>query len=350
MTDRSLPWTERFALFGGLILLVYIMIIGKSILVPLVSAGFIAILLNPVVDWMVEKGIPRVLSILISMIAVLLLLGGIVSLFGTQFADFADEYPQMLRRSQHLAESSLAFLEQQVGLTEHQVSGYIDQAIGTLISQSGSMMQAFLSTTTGFFSFIGLFPIYVFFLLFYKDIYINFLYKITDEGTNKEVDRIVGEISSVLQSYIMAILMVVGVLAILNSTGLWIIGLDHALFFGIFAAFLALIPYVGILIGGALPFFYGLLMYDSMLIPIGVIIIFAIAQFLEGNFITPNIMGATISLNPIMAIIALLIGGQIWGIAGMILFIPMLGVIKAIFDNIESLKPYGYVLGNTVDR
>jgi predicted PurR-regulated permease PerM len=157
------------------------------------------------------------------------------------------------------------------------------------------------------------------------------------------------EISSVLQNYIIAILAVVGVLGILNSLGLWIIGLNHALFFGIFAAFLALIPYVGILIGGALPLLYGLLMYDSLLIPLGVIIIFAIAQFLEGNFITPNIMGATISLNPIVAIIALLIGGQIWGIAGMILFIPMVGVLKAIFDNIEPLEPYGYLLGNQLE-
>jgi predicted PurR-regulated permease PerM len=343
-----MEWTERLAILAGIILLAYIMVIGKSILIPLVTAALIAILLNPLVNFLTQKGVPRILSILLSMILALLFLGGIIALFGSQLADFAEEFPSMLKRLRTLSETSLTFMEKQLGITEHEISGYLDQVMGTLISQSGNMAQALVTTTTGFFSFIGLFPIYVFFLLFYKDLYLNFLYKITDDSSDREIDLIVAEISSVLQNYIIGILAVVLILGILNVTGLWIVGIEHALFFGIFAAILALIPYVGILIGGALPFLYGLLMYDSLLIPLGVIIIFSVAQFLEGNFITPNIMGATISLNPIVAIIALLVGGQMWGIAGMILAIPMVGVIKAILDNIEPLEPYGFLLGNQI--
>ncbi len=144
-------------------------------------------------------------------------------------------------------------------------------------------------------------------------------------------------------------LSVIGILAILNTTGLFIIGLEHAIFFGVFASLLAVIPYIGIIIGSLPPLLYAFLLTDSLLNPLLVIAVFSIVQFLEGNFITPRIVGSKVSINPFVALIALIIGGQLWGIAGMILFVPLIGILRVIFEEIEELRPYGYLLGNTIE-
>ena len=144
-------------------------------------------------------------------------------------------------------------------------------------------------------------------------------------------------------------IIVVVILGLLNAIGLWIIGLENALFFATFAALLAVIPYIGIIIGSLPAVLYALLFSGSLWMPLGVIAVFAVVQFLEGNFITPNIIGSRVSINPFMALVALIIGGQIWGIVGMIIFVPFVGILKCIFDEVEDLRPYGYLLGNTVE-
>src|SRR5690606_28894066 len=106
------------------------------------------------------------------------------------------------------------------------------------------------------------------------------------------------------------------------------------------------IPYLGIFIGSLLPIVYAFLTKDSLLYPLGVAAVFWFVQFIEGNFITPNVVGNKVSLNPFAAIIALFVGGAVWGPAGMILFIPYLALLKVIFDVIEPLEPYGFLLGN----
>jgi len=138
---------------------------------------------------------------------------------------------------------------------------------------------------------------------------------------------------------------VILIIAVLNSTALLIIGVRHALFFGIFAAILTIIPYIGVFIGSWLPTLYALAMYDSIWVAAAVIGSFTAIQSLEGNFITPNIVGSKVSINPLVAIVALLTGAMIWGISGMIMFVPFIAMLKVIFDHIEPLKPFGLVLG-----
>ncbi len=120
--------------------------------------------------------------------------------------------------------------------------------------------------------------------------------------------------------------------------------INYAIFFGILISSLAIIPYFGILIGAVLAAIYALLTTDSLWYPAGVIIVNSIVQFLEGNFITPYIMGSRLSLNPLAIIIFLSIGGWVWGALGMIMSVPLLAITKMVCDNVESLHPYGKLL------
>jgi predicted PurR-regulated permease PerM len=141
--------------------------------------------------------------------------------------------------------------------------------------------------------------------------------------------------------------LVILIVAVLNITGLLILGIDYAFFFGALGALLTIIPYVGIFIGALLPILMSLVTKDSAWYAVGVAGIFFFVQILEGNFITPNVVGSKVSINPLVAIVGLILGGMLWGAPGMILAIPFMAVIKVIFDSVEGLRPYGFVLGDS---
>jgi predicted PurR-regulated permease PerM len=154
------------------------------------------------------------------------------------------------------------------------------------------------------------------------------------------------KVQKLSQNYFLGLMSVIGLIGIMNTIGLWAVGLDHAVFFGFFAAMLTVIPYIGIFLGALLPVTFALLTQDSIWITGGVVLVFSVVQILESNFITPKIIGSKVSINPFVAIVALLLGSEIWGAAGMILSIPSTAILKVIFDSMESTKAIGYFLGN----
>src|SRR5690606_616001 len=153
------------------------------------------------------------------------------------------------------------------------------------------------------------------------------------------------EIYDVIQSYLLGMGMVMGIVAILNTAGLLVLGLQYAWFFGTLAALLILIPYIGIAIGSLIPALFALATMDNYWYALGVIIWFQVVQFLEGNFITPNIVGGKVSLNPLVAIMSLLLGGMLFGLAGLILALPLVASIKILLNLDKSTPPFSFLIG-----
>jgi len=136
------------------------------------------------------------------------------------------------------------------------------------------------------------------------------------------------------------------VLGTLNSLGLWIIGVDYPLFWGFLASFLAVIPYVGILIGGFLPVIYSFAITGAIWQPLAIITLFLFIQFIEGNIITPRIVGDSVKINPLAAIISLVVGNAIWGMAGLMLAVPILAILRKVMQQIDILRPISLLLSN----
>ena len=197
-----------------------------------------------------------------------------------------------------------------------------------------------LSTTTAISTLIQI-PIYIFLFLIYRNKFRDFFLSLVpgDEefGWKTDIERVV-------QGYISGLTLVTLIIASLNCIGLLALGIDHAIFFGILSGVLTIIPYVGIIIGALFPIIMALITKDSIWYTIGVIIVFSIVQFLEGNFITPRITGSKVSINALAAIVALLLGGKILGIAGMILAVPAIGVLKILLSHSDHLKPFVILL------
>jgi len=346
--DHHPFWFKGTMLLMGISILFIVLIYGKFILMPLAFAAFFSMLLAPAVTWFEKLNIGRILSIVCTMLAVLILLAGVISLVSVQFVQFAEEVPVATERLKNLLNQGIAFAEESLGISQEQQTDYLQQGLNNFIDQSGEYLTSLLNATTNAFTLATLIPIFMFFMLYYKEMYQTFLRKLFEQR-NRAIDELTFRVQEVTQNYLIGMLTVIGFLAVLNTLGLVIIGLDHAIFFGVFAALIAIIPYIGTIIGGLLPTLYAFLFTDSLITPLLVVGVFAVTQFLEGNIITPRVVGSKVSINPFMALIALIIGGQIWGISGMILFVPFIGILKVIFEEVEDLKPYGYLLGNKVE-
>lgn len=341
-------WFRGTIILLGFVLFCLILSYGRFILMPLALAALLAMLLEPVSRWLEKLKVGRVIAIILSMLFVFVVLIGIFSLLSLQFVEFANRLPEAGARLEEVSADLLQFFENTFGIAPERQVDFVQQGLQSIIDRSGQYASTALGATTSVFTILGLLPIFIFFMMYYKDMYQTFLRKVWKDQSNASVDSVIQGIQSVTKNYLVGMIIVIVILAILNGIGLAIIGLDNALFFAIFAAVLAIIPYIGIIIGSLPAVLFALLFSDTLLMPLGVVAVFATVQFLEGNFITPNIIGSRVSINPFMALIALIVGGQIWGIVGMIIFVPFVGILKCIFDEVEGLRPYGYLLGNKI--
>ena len=342
-------WFRGTIILLGLCLLFMVLSYGRFILMPLALSALLAMLLEPVSRWFEKLRMGRAIAIILSMLFAFIVLAGIFSLLSYQFVQFADQLPQAGARLDQVRNDLLQFFENTFGIAPERQVDFLQQGVQKLIDRSGEYATTALGATTSVFATLGLLPIFIFFMMYYKKMYHTFFLKVWKDSSNESVESVIAGVQSVSRNYLAGLIIVMVILAILNYIGLLIIGLENALFFAIFAAVLAVIPYIGIIIGSLPAVLYALLFSGSLLMPLGVIAVFAVVQFLEGNFITPNIVGSRVSINPFMALIALLIGGQVWGIVGMIIFVPFVGILKCIFDEVEGLRPYGYLLGNKID-
>jgi len=342
-------WLKFTGILVGLTFLGVLLSYGKFILMPLAFSALFAMLLTPLCRRLERWKLGRVGAIVVSMVVVTVVLSGILSLFSWQFVQFAEDLPRVTERLKEIISVILQFVDSVLGIAPEQQTDFLRQGLDNLIDRSGQYVTGLVDAATGLFTFVGLMPIFVFLLMYYREMYETFLKHVVDRKDHSQVDSLVAKIQEVVQNYLVGLILVILILAVLNSIGLLIVGIDHAIFFGVFASFMAVIPYVGIIIGGLPPLLYALFLTDSLLYPLGVLIVFAVVQFLEGNFITPRVIGSKVSINPLMAIIALIVGGQVWGVSGMILFVPLLGVLRVVFEEMPSMRAVGYLLGNKIE-
>jgi len=332
-------------LFCG-VLFFYVIIVARNIMIPIVFSLFIAIILNPVVTAMEKRGMNKILSIAIVLIVIASLLGVGVYYTSMQSKNLITDIPQLANKLKKFLDGIETLFTDMTGISATEQLSMAKENMDNFISTGGSFLSDAVNATSSFLTFISLVPIYVFFMLLYKKNFKDFCIMMDNSNDNDSLIDIMQEIQKMVYSYMSGLLIVITIIATMNSVGLIVLGLDYAIFMGILSAILTIIPYIGIILGAMLPLLVALLTKDSLWYPMGVVAVFATVQFLEGNFITPNIVGNKVNVNPLAAIIGLLIGGACWGIVGMILAIPLLGITQIVFRHFDHLKPYALLLSS----
>ncbi len=347
MRDNIIPnYIKAVYVLLLIALVILALILGRSILQPIVLSAFIAMLLTPFCNKMESIKIPKVLSSLIALLTSIVFIGGLIffivaqlSSFGEDFDDIGDKFNNYTMQLDSLVTETTGF---ETGLDR----GIDKEMILETIQGNSESISNFLLGTAGSLTTVILLPVFIFFMLLYRDRITTFILKLYDKHPEKEIREKVISLRSVVQSYISGLFKVMVILAVLNTTALLIIGVDHAIFFGCLAAFLCIIPYIGPFLAALLPVVYAFLTMDGLVYPIAIIASFAVIQTLEGNVITPKIVGQNVNLNPLVTIIGLLVGASIWGPIGMILIIPTLAILSKIFKFNEDTRPYAYLFGD----
>lgn len=328
---------------------IYGIIIGKGLLAPFVFAILFAFVLKPVSDWF-EQFMRRIPAILCSMFIVALPLLGLVTLFGIQLGNIFYETRDIVSGLLEGVNDLIATIDRGLGLELMQDETLLSENLTALIRNSLGIVTGGISTSGVFIADTILLLIYTFFLLLYRSAIRDFLMSQMSPATRDKGSQLIDQIQHVAQGYLFGLFVVILILALLNSLGLWLIGIDYAFFWGVLGAFLAVIPYIGTTLGGTLPFLYAFATTDTLWQPIAVAIMYMSIQSLEGNFITPKVVGSSVNINPFAAILGLVIGGTLWGIAGLVLALPILAIIKITFQTIDQTRPLSLLLSEQLYR
>lgn len=329
----------------SVVIVVYTLSVLQDFLVPMVFAVLLSILLLPLCNRLERFKIPRPIAITLCLLLVVSFMVLFFYLIIMQIRAFDEVVPALKERSLMLYDSANRFLQSRFNVELDEETFNIKDNMSGIFENTSSVVSGTLSTTTGFLSNLALVPLYIFLLLYYRDFFREFLHRAVNIQDGR-TDDILGRVKKVILSYMTGLLLVIGIVGVLNTLSLWVLGIDHAVFFGFFAAVLVLLPYIGIAIGSFLPIMMAFITKDSAWYAFGVAASFGAIQFLEGNFITPYVVGSQVSINPFAAIVALILFGNLWGIGGLVLALPLTAIIKVIADSFESLEPLGFLLGN----
>ncbi|MCF2489368.1 AI-2E family transporter [Dyadobacter sp. CY347] len=336
---------NRAASLLSLVLIIAILYSLQSVLVPLLFSILLAISLFPVTRFLEKYKLNRATASLLSVIFAIVLIGTLIWFIVHQVIVIGANGSDMQVRFMHILETIQKWVTMRFGIEEGEITKQITGFSNRVVSNAGVILSTTFGSVGGILAGVVIVPLFTFFLLYYRDFFREFFFHAFASASKEMVSEVLDKIYYVVQSYLVGLVTVMGIVAVLNTVGLLVMGIPYAWFFGIFASLLMLLPYIGIAIGSILPALFALATKDSAWYAVGVVVWFQIVQFLEGNFLTPNIVGGKVSINPLMALVSLLLGGMLFGLAGLILAIPITAVLKVVFDAIPSMKAYGFLIG-----
>lgn len=327
----------------GLIMFFFALNVLEDILVPVAFSLLLAILLNRLNNRL-EKHMPRGVAITLCIALMVGVAVGVMYFLSKQMASFSESIPALKAKSGALATDLQQWVNANFGIA-------IDKQIA-MLKKSLEGGQAYLgqtvSTILGITSVLVLIPIYVFFLLYYKPLILDFLFQVFSEKDSLRVAEILSETKTSVQHYIIGLLIETVIVSIMNSVALLALGVRSAILIGVIGGILNLIPYLGGLVAIALPVLMATVTNDGYTVQLAIIGAYLVIQFIDNNILMTRIVSSKVQINALISIIIVLMGGALWGLSGMFLSIPFVAILKIIFDRVEGLKPWGHLLGDTI--
>ncbi|WP_131537420.1 AI-2E family transporter [Pedobacter nototheniae] len=346
MTNNFPITVKRSIELLGLMALVAVIVIGRDIIMPILMAFFISIMLLPVYRFLRKKKVPESLSIILPIVLVALFVGLIVWFFSNQIGALVKDFPQIKKNVALHLKSLSEWVSQLTHYSTTEQLKFIDDKSNDLLNMGGKLAGGAALTLSGVFVFIGLLPIYIYLMLFYKDILLKFIFMWFKTDHHPKVKEAIYETESIIKSYLIGLLIQISYMTILLGGILMLIGIKHALLIGVIFAILNLIPYVGALIGNIIGVLLTLTSSQELWPVITVLGVIAFVQFLDNNILMPRIVGSKVKINALFAILGVFIGGSVAGVSGMFLALPIVAVLKIIFDRTEMFKQWGVLLGD----
>ena len=348
-SNNILPFYAKATIFlAGLFVLVGMLYIAQSIIIPIIFAIIIAILLQPVVDFLTRLKINRVVAIAITLLVTILLLVALGAFLVSQLTRFSESWPLLVERFTQILNQSITWIAGNFDINQQKIEEWILTTKNDLIHTSGTAIGQTLVNMGTSLVIIFLVPVYIFMILYYQPLLMDFIGKLAAKNHKLQVREIVTQSKTVIQRYLVGLVIEAAIVATLDATALFILGIEYAILLGILGALLNVIPYIGGLVAVALPMMIAIATKSSAWYALYVLAAYYFIQLVDNNYIVPKIVASKVKINALFSIIVVIAGNALWGIPGMFLSIPILAIMKLIFDHIEPLKPWGFLLGDTM--
>lgn len=319
---------------------------GASILIPFTFAAFLAALMTPVAGLFEKWRLGGGLSAFLCTLIVFVVTGGLSYIFFYQIRLFTNDLPLIKEELQTFLENMQQYFSSATGVSPEEQKEFIKDRSEPIINSAEIMATDFLgnlmNTTLNFLIVL----VYLFLLLLYRKKFREFIMMYVHPEEDERAKKILRKSGKVVFHYLWGRIKVMTILAAMYLGTFLVFDVRYKILLTLFGALITIIPYIGPLISGLLPVCFVIIFGKSFSEVVLFSSIILIIQLIESYVLEPVIIGSEVKLNPLVVIIAIIIGGAIWGIAGMILFVPLFSILKIFFDNTPNLKPLGFLLGD----
>ena len=344
---KELPLTVKRSIeLIGICLLGALISIGNDIIMPVLMAFFLSIVLLPIYRFLRARKFPEVLSILLPILLGAVFIAAVIWFFSIQISILANDFPQIQKNINYHLNNLSDWINVKTDFSTQEQIKFLNEQSNKLLINAGNIIGGAAGSITSAFIFIGLVPIYIYLFLSYKNLLLRFVFVWFEPDQHGKVKEVMKEIEVIIKSYLIGLLIQIAYITVLLGGILLLLGIKHALLIGVIFALLNLIPYVGALIGNLLGVMLTLTSSKELLPIFTVLGVIGIVQFVDNNILMPRIVGSKVRINAFAAILGVFICGSLAGISGMFLALPMVAVLKIIFDRSKTFKPWGILLGD----
>ena len=346
---KDVPFYQQLSLkLLSLAIICVLIYVGQGILVPLAFAILLAILLLPVCSFLERHGFSRVMANLVAIFLGLGFIFSIIYFLSSQISHFVQDLPAIKKHLADHLKTVQQWASEKLDITQSQQTTLMDDAASKIKTSGSALLGNTVLTVTQSLLVMVLLPVYTFLVLYYRDMIRKFMIKVFKDEHEPKVVEVLRESRAIVQGYMIGLIIEMAIVATINSVGFLVLGIQYAIFLGVFAAILNMIPYIGMLIASVFCMLITLTSSTEITDIIGVLAILTIVQFIDNNIIMPRVVSSKVKINALITILGVLIGGALAGISGMFLSIPFIAILKVIFDRVDDMKPWGMLLGDEI--
>jgi predicted PurR-regulated permease PerM len=343
-----LPVYAKMTLIGiGIVVYLYLLTWAQMIILPLMYASLFAMLLHPLVSLLVKWKLNRVLAIFVAITLGMALILGLIYVLGSQVMSFSSTFPKFIDKLSIFSAAALHWASDRCGIAPERINGWMARATAQLSANSGSMIGKTFGTIGILLTTLVAIPVYVFMMLYYEPHLFEFIRRLVQKEHHAAVVEVMEKVRTVVQGYLRGLMIEMVIVAVLNSIALLALGVEYAILLGVLGAVINIIPFIGGVISVSLPMIVALVDQDPLHMLL-VLVAYIVIQFIDNHYLVPKVVASKVEVNALISLIAVLVSGILWGIGGMFLSIPLIAILKIICDHIEYLKPWGYLLGDSM--
>jgi len=327
-------------IFIALVLLYF----GKTLFVPLLFGLLVALVTYPVCKWLERQHCRRSLAITAIIFFVIALFLILLLLLGYELNIFLRDIPQIADKLKIYAPGIQDWLNSNAGIGSDTQSNWVNKIMTDMQNGLSGSLKLLFNTTISTLFMLVMIPVYASLFLYHRSTFVKYLESIISETYKDRLHHILQQSILTYFNFVKGTFFVYLIVGALNSAGLLMLGIQHAILYGMITAFMTIIPYIGIIISASMPVAIALITRDSLWYPAGVILIFSFVQYLEANVIFPRVVGMQLNLSTWSTLVAIVAGTILWGVAGMILFIPLIAILKIVSDQVDDLRSINILL------